>query len=406
MENTTNRAIEIAGLIIRQRKGSLNTKEQEQLDSWVSKHPANRAVFEELTDEARLLEAIRNLQTVDPEPALRRTMQRLNLEKASNGRIISHTFFRYAAAAVLFMVVGVAVYRYFQKQEKPPIPSVTVLPATHDVAPGGQKAILTLSDRSTILLDNAGNGELALQGDARIVKQANGQITYQSLNKGRGQNEIVFNTLTTPRGGQYQIDLPDGTKAWLNAASSITYPSGFSGGKRNVSITGEVYFEVAHNPKIPFAVSINKTTQVEVLGTHFNVNAYSDEPTIKTTLLEGAVNIQSGNQTKRLKPGQQAKIITRISTGSIRIISDANIEQVMSWKNGAFSFKDATLKEVMREISRWYDVDVVYEKESDRKEQHFGGDIERSLNLSLVLRVLEKSQVHFRVEGKKLIVMP
>jgi ferric-dicitrate binding protein FerR (iron transport regulator) len=257
------------------------------------------------------------------------------------------------------------------------------------------------------MLDTAARGTIAKQGSARIVKTDSGKLSYQSADAKRNQTiAIEYNTLSTPRGGQYQLTLPDGSQVWLNAASSIRYPIAFAGGERHVDITGEVYFEVMKNASQPFKVSINGRAEVEVLGTHFNINAYEDESSINTTLLEGSVQISSTGSTPSrearvpLKPGQQAQYK---NAGSIQIIDHADTEQAIAWKNGRFAFNNSDLKTIMRQIARWYDVDVVYEGSGSPR--YFTADLSRNRNLSVLLQILEQSKLHFNIDGKRLTVI-
>jgi ferric-dicitrate binding protein FerR (iron transport regulator) len=271
-------------------------------------------------------------------------------------------------------------------------------PVANDALPGRSKAVLTLANGSSILLDSVANGMLAQQGNATVVKLNNGQLAYNTL--AEKPTEVLYNTLATPRGGQYQLVLPDGSKVWLNAASSIRYPTAFAGKERKIEITGEAYFEVAKNTGVPFIVSTNGM-DVKVLGTRFNVNAYDDEATIRTTLLEGAVLVTKDAATAILKPGQQSRLT---KSGVINVINDTDIEEAVAWKNGLFSFKSADIKTVMRQIARWYDVEVVYEKEV---QEQFHTEINRNTNASKVFKILETTGgVHFRIEGKKVTVMP
>jgi transmembrane sensor len=272
----------------------------------------------------------------------------------------------------------------------------------HDRVPGGNVALLTLSDGTTITLDSAHSGVLAQQGNSSVTKLKGGQLAYKTLD-GKPAPP-VFNTLTTPRGGQYRLVLPDGSEVWLNAASSITYPTVFSGNERAVRITGEAYFEIAQNAAMPFKVIANAPIgeqDVEVLGTHFNVKAYSDESSITTTLLEGRVKLHSGTTATLLSPGQQG---TQQADGNIRMNAHADGEAAIAWKNGLFHFEQTDIREVMRQLARWYNVDVVFEgKIPDEK---FDGEITRNSNLTEVLKILQFSNVHFRVDNNKVTVTP
>jgi ferric-dicitrate binding protein FerR (iron transport regulator) len=283
-----------------------------------------------------------------------------------------------------------------KKEEQP---TIAANPPTDIAAPTGNRATITLADGTKVFLDSAGKGQLAQQGTIKLIKLANGKIAYQPVDNGRGQS-IAYNTLSNPRGSKViDMQLSDGSHVWLNAGSSITYPVAFIGSDRRVELEGEGYFEVAKDAKRKFIVTANGVS-TEVLGTHFNVNAFKDDgDDIKITLLEGSVKINNGNASGLLKPGQQALVAKEV-----KIVSDVDLHLVMAWKNGYFQFDKASLQNVMKQISRWYDVDVVYEGYNQPRE--FAGEIQRDLSLSEVLKILEKNKVHFRIEGKKLRVMP
>ena len=305
-----------------------------------------------------------------------------------------------AAAAAILILFGAV--RYF-KPTNQNTSSQPVGSAVNIIQPGGNKATLTLADGHMISLDDAGNGEIARQENTAIIKRADGQLIYTS--EEHPTNKPMYNTITTPRSGQYQVILPDGTKVWLNAASSLRYPSFFAENDRLVELTGEAYFEVAKDKTKPFKV-IGRNQIVEVLGTHFNVNDYREEPFSYTTLLEGSVRISpsgdsktSGADSKLLKPGQQSQL----SAGEITIRT-ADTEQAVAWKNGSFMFNDESLESIMRRISRWYDVEVVYLAVD--KTQLYGGGVSRYEDVSKVLEKLELTGgVHFKIEGRRIIVM-
>jgi transmembrane sensor len=305
-----------------------------------------------------------------------------------------------AAAAVLIILAGTLWLINHNKKQEPQISQQL----KNDVQPGNNKAVLTLSNGKTIILDSASNGRLATQGNANVLKTDSGKLVYQANNNEKNA-EVEYNTLTTPRGGQHMLTLADGSQVWLNAASSITFPTAFTGNARNVQITGEAYFEVVKNPRLPFTVSVNGQT-VRVLGTHFNINAYSDEGPVRTTLLEGSVKITRDNNNKTtdeitLRPGQQAQV----NIHQMTVVNNADIDQVMAWKNGLFHFNNASLQEVMRQVSRWYDVDVIYEGNADTG--GFSGEIGRGLTLAQVLKILERTRVHFRIDdGRKIVILP
>jgi transmembrane sensor len=303
---------------------------------------------------------------------------------------------RYTAAAILFLAIG-ACLAYWHSLFPAPVAEEPVL-ARQDIAPGGNKAILTLSDGSKIVLDSAANGLLANQGNTSITKLASGRLDYISV-PGKTSNTL-YNTLTTPRGGQYKLVLSDGTAVWLNASSSITYPAAFTGKEREVKITGEAYFEVMKNPRKPFRV-LSGDLSVDVLGTHFNINAYPDEDTVKTTLAEGKLRASDGAETSLLSARQQSRLTP---DGKIGVEPHPDLEEVLGWKNGLFHFTNADVPTLMRQLSRWYDVDIEYP--AGEPAGRITGEVSRAGSLSKVLQVFETSGTHFRIEGKKIIVTP
>ena len=298
-----------------------------------------------------------------------------------------------AVAASVLVAIGIGTFVAFQNKDEAPV--MIVSKPKSDKAPGKTGAILTLSDGSKIVLDSLGNGLIANQNNTTVSKK-NGGLVYKSGNN----SELVYNTMTTPRARQFNLELSDGTKVWLNASSSLTFPTSFASNERKVILTGEAYFEVAKDKNRPFRVSVNEM-QVNVLGTHFNINAYDDEAAINTTLLEGSVLLSEKSQKVLLKPGQQAQ---KQKKGTIVVNNKVNIDEVMGWKNGVFYFENANLQTVLREISRWYDVDVVFEKGVPVRT--FEGEIQRNLKLSQVLKILEKNKVHFKIDGNVLRVQP
>jgi transmembrane sensor len=308
-------------------------------------------------------------------------------------------FIRIAAvAAVILLVAGISYIGFFSKKE--PLPNnIARVISKKDVLPGKDGAILTLADGKQIVLDNAANGNLAIQGNAQVIK-ANGQITYNNGERGIAAVNAI-NTLTTPRGRQYEVTLPDGTAVWLNASSSITYPTAFNGKTREVSVTGEAYFEVAKNPGMPFHVKAG-SMEVAVLGTHFNINSYSNETAIRTTLLEGSVRITVGAKISMLVPGQQA--IVNKSDNAISVLNDVDTDLTTAWKNGFTSFKSADLKSIMRQVERWYDVDVRFE--GNIPPRTFTGDVARNAPVSEIFKIFEESKIHYRIEDKTIIVTP
>lgn len=300
---------------------------------------------------------------------------------------VKRLWVRIAAAASILLCCSVGLYFYRYHHSKP---TETAQLSKNDIAPGSNKAILTLSGGQKIILNNAKTGQIALQGATKIKKTADGQVVYQA---GENNNTTVtYNTMTTPRGGQHWVILADGSKVLLNAASSLTYPTAFNGKERKVTLTGEAYFEVMHNDKQPFIV-LSNNQQVQDIGTHFNINAYGDEPATITTLIEGAVKVNN----TLLKPGQQS-----ILQGNAIDVKQADVEATLAWKNGLFIFDDEPLESIMRKVSRWYDVDITYDTAD--KNKAYWGSISRYDNVSKVLAELELTGgVHFSIEGRRII---
>jgi transmembrane sensor len=300
-------------------------------------------------------------------------------------------------AAAVLLVLGTALF-YNPKSKTSSRQMVKIRKDEAVILPGSNKAVLTLSDGSHIDLDDSKAGLLCKQGNVKVGKTGSGKLVYQTA--GLNSKAIVYNTITTPRGGQYQVVLSDGTKVWINAASALKFPATFSGKERLVDLSGEAYFEVSKNKSMPFKVRVNNMA-VEVLGTHFNVNAYPDENEVKTTLLEGSVKLSSGNVVSMLKPGQQGVFADKNSFN----VSEVNVEEAVAWKNGYFIFDDENIQHIMRKISRWYDVEVDYNGKID--EGDFGGTVSRFKSVSGVLKSLELTgTVHFKVQGRRITVMP
>lgn len=301
---------------------------------------------------------------------------------------------RVFAAASIVICIGIGFYFY---QKNSPIP--TEITAKNDIAPGGNKAFLTLANGKRITLTDAKNGELAEQSRVKITKAADGQLIYTASNISNENYKInAYNIIETPRGGTYQVRLPDGTKVWLNAASTIKYPVSFtsSQARKVFLLSGEAYFEVAKDKKHPFIVK-SSGQEVKVLGTHFNVNTYADEGKTTTALLEGSVSIASGGKLQILKPGERA-ICAKNKMSKV----NGGVEDAIAWKDGLFKFENADVKTVFRQIARWYDVDVNYE--GDIKQYNFTGEIYRNLNLSETLRIIRFTGLKFKVERRNITV--
>jgi transmembrane sensor len=307
------------------------------------------------------------------------------------------TIRRIAVAASIILMVGVGSYfLFFNKAAKKNDIVKTNNTVPHDVAPPkGTKAMITLTNGKKVFLDSLISGTLAIQGNVNVIKTADGQIVYT----GAG-NEVAYNTLFNPRSSKaVNLTLIDGTKVWMNAESSLKYFTSIGSGERRVEITGECYFEAAHDALKPFIVKdVNRNTEVQVLGTHFNVNTYADEPVMKVTLLEGSVKVLKGTAVSILKPGQQAQI-----SNDIKVVNNVDVEEVMAWKNGKFAYNNTDLETIMRQMARWYDVDVVYK---DKITDRYTVTTARDVPVSQLFKYIEMSGgVHFTIEDRKITVM-
>jgi ferric-dicitrate binding protein FerR (iron transport regulator) len=363
----------------------------------------NREMVENLKNKEYLLRKFKEIHKADIKGAKAIIDQKLATGKRISIKSHWKLFRDVATSAAAVLVLAAAIFFWLnRKRSKDTVVKEDVKTvAKQDVAPGKAGASLLLASGSKIALDSATAGQLAEQG-ATIVLNENTTLKYQG--KATGQQEVLFNTLSTANAQTYAMILADGSKVWLNTGSSIRYPVAFTGNERKVEITGEVYFEVAHNAAKPFIVHVadhrGTGMDVQVLGTHFNINAYNDESAVKTTLLQGSVKIKLNNYQTLLKPGQQSQV----GSGTPQVISVANPEKAIGWKNGKFSFDDTGIDEVMRQLAKWYNVDVVYE--GARPSQAIFGDLERDLPLSQVTSMLHSlTGIHFRIEGRKLIVI-
>lgn len=329
-------------------------------------------------------------------------------KKANRPRKTTYRRLALAASILFFVIAG--IFYFFPKTNTPKSPPTRVTKAEKEegIAPGGNKAVLILSNGARIILDTAANGTITKQGKTLITKSGSGQINYNQVNATPA--EAVYNMLRTPRGGEFQIVLSDGTKVWLDAASTLRYPTSFSNEQRVVELTGEAYFEVAPfsrssvqngEARVPFIVKVDGMA-IEVLGTHFNIMAYDDEPLIKTTLLEGSVKVGMENgRAALLKPGEQAQVN---KNGEIQTVKKVNIDKAVAWKDNLFWFDEDNIHEVMRQVARWYDADVEIKGNIP---QHFTGSIPRNVNVLRIFEVLQETgNIHFDVIGHKIIVTP
>lgn len=374
--------LDVKSLIERYNNGTLSKEERAMLESWYISEVQSNKDYQGLEE---------NLAKLDHD-----FLHIIGAEKKKGSRLWP----RVAVAASFFAVLGLSLYFYSSKSpDKVELANGEVA----DINPAGNKAYLTLGNGKRIALTGAGNGTIAEQTGVQITKTADGQLVYTiAENKSGSSSPLEYNTIETPNGGKYEIALPDGTHVWMNAASSLRYPASFASLKeRRVELYGEAYFQVAKDKQHPFIV---KTAQqeVKVLGTHFNINSYADEPETKTTLLEGSVSISGLNseKSKILAPGQQAVF----KNDEIKI-GEADIDQALSWKNGDFVFVGEDLKAVMRQVARWYDVEIEYQ--GNVNSSGVVSTLSRTKKLSQLLKLLQINLgVHFKVEGRRVLVMP
>ena len=368
----------IAGFI----QNTLSEKEHDELDEWVSASTENQLLFEELTEEKNIEENLAFLQTLSPAKAL---------AKIKKQRKPRHLY--WAAAASIAALIAIALIFYTPgKPEKTgePIANSSILPAR-------QGATLIYGDGTSVSLQKSDNGLLKNEKGVSIYKEGE-QITYITQ---QGLSQPGLNKLATGKGDQYAITLPDGTKVWLNAVSSLQYPTFFSGKERLVELDGEGYFEVTKNSQMPFKVKLTSGSVIEVLGTTFNVMSYPGDPEMRTTLLEGKIKIASEQSTLILKPGEQ--VIKELGSPMV-LNTSPDVEQTIAWKNGNFVFKNASIDEIMRSLSRWYNIDIKF---SSRPNFHFNAEIPRSEPIAKILHLLELTdKVHFKTENLTVYVLP
>lgn len=419
MQEKINR---ITSLIEKFLEENLTQEEEKELNAWLAEAEHNRLFFQQITNKEILREKLKLYAGTNSESIWHKTLQKIDGGKLINLYPEKKTFRipygRVAAAAAVILLISAGTWYYFGQTSRKQVAQTENNASTSVksiIVPGGKKAVLTLADGSDISLTDAQNGELARQGQIQITKTDGRLIYNKEPNSGGPQNgQNLYNTVTTPKGGEYQITLPDGSKVWLNAASSLRFPIAFAGNERIVELTGEAYFEV--NPqsqkvnrqntseqstkttKTPFIVKINtpkgNRNEVEVLGTHFNVMAYGEEAAIKTTLVEGAVKVTSGNHTETIKPGQQA----RSNEGDITV-KKVDAESVVAWTNGYIPVGGSDLEYTMNQIARWYDVIVVYE--GKKPEMSFEGKLPRTASISDVIQLLNANNIKARLNEKE-----
>jgi len=367
------------------QSGDATTAEIREIDEWYEHSATDARYAEGMSSSEKLQAKDKMLSAINDKIS--------SLESPAKKISLYSTIGKFSIAAAVFIIAFAGFY-FYQLQRRERIVQI----AHTKITPGKNKAVLTLGNGEKISLTDASNGQIATQSGIKIVKTKSGQLIYEI--SGAADNKTVeYNSIEAPVGGQWQVILPDQSRVWLNALSSITYPTRFTNGERRVKITGEAYFEIAHRKKMPFRVQ-SKGQTVEVLGTHFNIAAYSDEKLMKTTLLEGSVKISNQGRTALLIPGQQAQVDDQ----SLKVTNHIDLDDVIAWKNGYFKFNE-NVESIMNKIARWYNVEVVYEYKPDTK-IGFGGEISRNRDLKEVLETIEYSgKVHFRTEGRRIIVI-
>ena len=368
----------IAGFL----KQTLTEEEKKELDKWILASEENMELFEKMTDEKNIEQATDFFKKMNVEDELQETKRRIRHRKPFR-------FLPYAVAAAIVIVIVAGIYVYQKNNDKTATPVANTTP---DIMPGSDMATLTLDNGQKIILDNKG-ADTTINKQVKILRK-DGQLVYT---ENISVNALLYNTLTVPRKAQYKLVLPDGTKVWLNAESSIRYPVAFIGNERRVFVTGETFFDVEKDKSKPFRVVANDVT-VEALGTKFDVNAYSNEPFFTATLVEGSVRVTKGSKENILKPGQQAQL----TNNDFKIV-DTNVVDVTAWTNNQFKFSGTSIDEIMRQVERWYNADVEFK---DNITLHLNATIKRDVPVSKLLHVFEETgQVHFKIEDKKIIVM-
>lgn len=380
--------------------GTMSEAERQQLDAWKNESIENQKIWSRLTSETELAEALKEMHTYDEQAGWDVLKQRLGANEKYATNRFKRWFPRFAAAA---MISGLLIgsYYYFSSppnDEKDNGNKLAVIQSDNDKLPGREGALLILPNGEELSLDTLQNG--AIIDATTKISNKNGHLVWEQNTREKNK-AAQWNTIITRRGRQFNITLSDGSKVWLNSASSIRFPSAFPGNERTVQITGEVYFEVAHMRAKPFRVQTGKL-EIEVLGTTFNINAFEDEQAVRTTLINGKVLVKTAGQATPLEPGQQASFYSADS--QLKIDKDADLQTIMAWRSGMFEFNDLELGDIMRQISRWYDVDIVFEGEPGHEK--YGGAISKQLPLKNVLRMLEVHGVTFTLEQNRLLIKP
>lgn len=397
MDNN-HEAYEYAALIVKHLRGELSPSEQVKLNIWIEERPENAALVKKLQDEAAMKPDIDFFDAIDQNKAWESILMRSG-QVSFGGRVYAFVK-RWKYAAAVLVTMSLAAYLYVNRQQAQQLKTARNTVKTkykNDVPPGIDKARLILPDGSVVVMDGHTFGTVKNYEGLKITSQ-NGVVNYQVTANNHTADKVQYNTIATPNGCKYKITLPDGSLVWLNSGSSLKFPVVFAGRQRIVYLTGEAYFEVAKNKRKPFKVLANNT-EVRVLGTHFNVHAYKGE-TVKTTLLEGSVKISGNGQTKMMVPGQQALI--DFKSLAIRI-HNIDVTESVAWKNDLFVFDSEDIESVMKEVARWYNVEVEYRDAIPQT--HISGSTSRNNNISQILNMLELTGgVHFSIDGRKITV--
>lgn len=431
-EDQANRVAYLVAAYIGQ---TITEQEHDELDDWITSSDENQLTFEELTDPEFIKQGLEIMSEPDANALRERISRKIKLSEKEVAKK-RRRWMPYSIAASLIIVTGLVIFFMTNRKAR----TIKEIVNTSVIKPGGNYAVLMLGDGRMLNLEEAKNGLLDSTNGSEVLKSSDGQINYVSI----GVSNNAYHILVTPVGGQYSVLLPDGTRVWLNSSSSLKYPVAFTGDERVVELSGEGYFEVApsNSPEggetspglkatpseggqetspgsashplprgIPFIVKVGEM-KVEVLGTHFNINAYDDEPVVRTVLLEGKVVVsrEDGKSGRRedgksesweLKPGEEARMDKR---GEVTVSSSVNVDEAVAWKNGMFMFKDLPIKDVMRQVARWYDAEIVFEGKTD---EHFNATIYRKEPVEKLLYILEETdKVHFKIEGRKIVVRP
>lgn len=381
----------IAYLVAGYIRNTLQDDERDELDEWITASDENLQLFAELTDEEHMQGVLGKIDGVDTAPELEKLMDRIR--KPNKGTV--KRFWFYMAAASVVIVSGLVIFLNNNNRGNRASQALNTVVSV-DLPPGGNRATLTLDNGSIINLDTMSTSIMA----AGIVLENDhtaGELVYKENDQ--GDKAVSYHTLSTPRGGQYTVTLPDGSKVWLNAASTLRYPSAFNGPERKVELTGEGFFEIAKNNSQPFVVNLPGNGSIEVTGTQFNVLAYADEPGQFITLVEGSVKVENNNNQLKLRPRQQAIL----KQGQMQLNPSPDIEETIAWKNNQFKFNDAGIEEIMAQVKRWYNAEIIYKENIP---DHFNATISRDVPVSKLLRYLELTkQIKFKIEGNKIIVM-